>query len=233
MKRRRGFTVIEILMVAGMTTILVMGLSTAFTAALTTLQRAPELDRRVEQGRRTDNRLVTLLRGAYITADNTDTLTYFVASNQSGATQDPDTLVFTTTSAPLDMAAIDDTESDWETKNRLYGPQGGLTEVSLSLTPVGQNATGQGLFVRTQTPSDGDPTQGGYETLLIANVTQIQFEFWDGTEWTPTWDTSTGVRRIPSLVRITYSVDGEANQRMLTVRLEQSDVTADNPVVQG
>lgn len=232
MSKRRGFTVIELLMVAVMTAVLVMGLTTVFSSTLSTLRRAPELDQRLERTRRVEDRLTRYLRGAYVTTDNTDTLTYFIASNQSGSTAAPDSLVFTTTSAPLNMAAVDDTDNDWDQKNEIYGPQGGLTEVSLSLTPVGSDATGDGIFVRTQTPADGDHTQGGYESLLQSGVTQLSFEFWDGTEWTQTWDTSTGVRRIPAVVRITYTLDGETSGHVMTVRLEQSDVTSDDPVVQ-
>ncbi|MBX3110692.1 MAG: hypothetical protein KF857_01680 [Fimbriimonadaceae bacterium] len=230
--RRRGFTVIELLMVMVMTATLMIGLTTVFSSALATLRRAPDLDQKLEQGRRFEKRVTQFLRGAYVTADNADTLTYFVASNQSGSTSKPDTIVFTTTSAPLNMAAIDDTEHDWQQKNEEYGPQGGLTEVSLSLTAVGSDATGSGLYLRTQRPADGDPTQGGYESLLLAGVTDISFEFWDGTEWTDTWDTTTGVRRLPAVVRITYTLDGETDSRVMTVRLEQSDVTSTNPVVQ-
>ncbi|MBS1708170.1 MAG: hypothetical protein JSS65_05540 [Armatimonadetes bacterium] len=230
--KKRGFTVVELVLVAFMTTVLVMALSTSFSAAASTMRRASDLDKRLERGRSTENRLTTLLQGAYVSTDIADTLTYFVASNTSGSAQAPDTLVFTTTSAPVDMAAMDDTDNDWQTKNELYGPQGGLTEVSLSLTPVGADATAQGLYIRTQTPADGDRTQGGYESLLLDKVTQIQFEFWNGTDWSTTWDTTTGTRRIPALVRITYTVDGEATSRMLTVRLDQSDVTTANPVQQ-
>jgi len=230
--KRRGFTVIELLMVAVMTVVLVTALTTVFSSALASLRRAPQLDQMLEQGRKVEGRLARYLRGAFITTDNTDTLTYFVAGSQGGSTGNPDTLVFTTTSAPLNMAAVDDTDNDWQQKNEIYGPQGGLTEVSLSLTPVGTGAEGSGIYLRTQTPADGDPTQGGYESLLLANVSELSFEFWDGTEWTTAWDTTTGVRRIPAAVRITYRIDTEPNSHTVTVRLEQSDVTSTNPVAQ-
>jgi hypothetical protein len=125
--------------------------------------------------------------------------------------------------------------SDFETLNDQYGPQGGVAEIQLSLTPVGQPASSDtGLFLREQRPADSDSSQGGNESLLMPNVTTIQFEFFDGLQWQETWDTITsGSRRIPSAVRVTYQLTGEDQQRFIIVRLPFSDVTPTNPVTVG
>jgi hypothetical protein len=140
-----------------------------------------------------------------------------------------DTLVFTTLGqVPSGSALYND--DDFETNNTNHGPTGGLIEYGISLTPVG-NAQGQrGVFLREQKPADFDPTQGGFEQLLVPDVDTLSFEFWDGTQWETTWDTPNMTpKRLPAAVRVTYSMNGN-DQHCFIVTLPNSDVTVSNPL---
>jgi len=64
---------------------------------------------------------------------------------------------------PNEPFPVTNTTDDFETQQTLYGPVGGVSEISLSTTAVGDAGSHTGLFERRQTPSDGDPTQGGTE----------------------------------------------------------------------
>src|SRR5204862_2978746 len=136
-------------------------------------------------------------------------------------------VTFTTAKTRLPAAQID-SQDDFETQNQRFGAQGGIEEVSLGLSPVGHTDQNGGLFLREQQPSDGDPTQGGYESVLDPTIADIRWEFFDGANWQTDWDSRTTRRRIPAAVRITYQLDGEDIQHVFLVRLMNSDVTTDN-----
>ncbi|MDR3689012.1 MAG: prepilin-type N-terminal cleavage/methylation domain-containing protein [Fimbriimonas sp.] len=154
-----------------------------------------------------------------------------VSSGSSGG--DADTLMFTAIGRKPSASALASTD-DFETNNQNFGPQGGVSEFSVSLTPVGDPQGQTGLILRRQTPADQDATQGGYESMLEPDVTHISYEFFDGTNWDSTWDTfqQTGTRRLPNAVRVTYGLTGEANDRVFIVGIPLSDVTPANPATQ-
>ncbi len=104
------------------------------------------------------------------------------------------------------MASV---ETDFETRNESFGAVGGLSEVSVSDTPVGENAPADlnATFMREQRPADSDPDQGGYEKVFSDRATQITFEFYDGQEWLTEWDTRDGNRVLPYAVRVRYVWD--------------------------
>ncbi len=234
MKREAGLTLLELL-----TTVVMMGLITiALTMALTASTRyAEELPGRREAATRRlrfELDLSDLLRMAYISSTEGDMRTYFVAVSQSGQVEQADTLVFTTLAHSVSGAYFDARDADFEELNRRFGPQGGLAEVAISLVPVGETSL-SGIFLRTQRPPDGDITQGGTERVLAEDVSELRFEFFDGETWQTTWDTREGARRIPGAVRVYYRFAGEEDdpERMLEVRPVLSDVTIDNPMVEG
>ena len=185
---------------------------------------------------RLEDRLADLLHHAYLSPHTADTVTYFIGGDselqESGSPAT--TLVFTTVNTGIPSGLVGDTEVDFETLNDEQGPMGGIEEVGLSTTPVGDAPTQDGLFIREQRPSDGDPTQGGYEKTFAAELTKAEFEFFDGTNWMPSWDTRTmtTVKRLPAAIRVTYQVNGEDQDRTMVVRLPLSDVTPTNPVTE-
>lgn len=206
-----------------------MALASAFAFGATYQSRA-EASRQAEVARiQFEDRVRGLLANATMSADTTDTTTYFLAGADAAGADDR--ITFTTAIPRITAAQVDSTD-DFQTQNQEFGPQGGLEEVSISSTPVGQAQQNNGLFIREQRPSDGDSTQGGFESVLDPDITSIQWEFFDGVNWDTTWDTSTTTRRIPAAVRVTYQLQGEQNPHVIVVRLKNSDVTPDNPVAQ-
>ena len=232
--KRRGLTLIELLIVLAMTGIILVGLTGSYEIALRFQREVParEAERQAELSFIKQLRLS--LEGAYLSEDEDDLTSYFIATSADGVSGNPDTITFTTTAfAPSgDFIAA---EGDFETLHADFGPQGGLTELGLTLSAVGDAPADAetGLFMRRQRPSDGDPTQGGTEELLNPDIETISFEFFDGVDWITTWDTTAGERRLPAAVRIYYRVAGEDVDRSLVVRLPQSDVTLDNPILEN
>jgi type II secretory pathway pseudopilin PulG len=250
-RRTSGLTLLELVVSLSITGMVVAGAASAYSAAI-----AYDTHNRLTQDAAAsriqfEQRLKTLLRGAFVSSNQNDPMTYFIgdqAGNNANANA-ADTITFTTLNEGINSAELT-SDDDFETLNQNFGPQGGVAEVSLSLTPVGDaGQTKTGLFIREQRPADGDPTQGGTESVFDADVKTIQFEFYNGTDWDTSWSTSgvtaqstttmnvnnTGQdgRRIPAAVRVTYSLsaDPEGYQRVLIVLLPHSDVTAANPIV--
>ncbi|MBC7807665.1 MAG: prepilin-type N-terminal cleavage/methylation domain-containing protein [Akkermansiaceae bacterium] len=236
----RGITLLEILVAATLTVILLSALSYAFVAGVDLERR--QNGRRAESNRQEilQTRLSEMIRGAKLGADETDLLTYF----QGESTGDENTelgcdrLTFTTAAPAVPLSALASTD-DFETQAQARGPLGGVAEVSLGMTAVGQVPDDRaGLFERVQRPSDGDPSQGGIETLLTADVAEIGFQFWDGSQWAINWNTTAGERRLPSAVKVSYILrsggDGEDSPsdesiRSFVVPVPASDVDAQNP----
>ncbi len=163
------------------------------------------------------------------------------SSSGAGATQSDNPLTASGNSDNLTFTAVGnrpptqlfESTDDWETNNQNVGPQGGVAEICLSLTGEDDPGNHQGLFIRTQRPADNDPTQGGFERILSPDVSSIGYEFYDGTNWDPTWDTRTMAgRRLPAAVRVSYRFKNDTRDHVFVVSLPYSDVTAANPVTQ-
>jgi prepilin-type N-terminal cleavage/methylation domain-containing protein len=261
-RRQAGLTLIELLITVAMMALLSAAVATAFVAGLDAERnqaRRRDADRQTVTFER---RITVLLQGAKLDPSTTDRTTYFVGDNVgdtlgpigpggtggtgatgSGAAQPASTLngngdlgcsrlTFTTAADDVPMRARDDTD-DFETQEQKNGPIGGMAEVEWATTPVGDAGDKTGLFERLQRPSDGDPSQGGTETLLDANVDQIGFQFWNGTDWVTTWSTINGTqRRLPAAVQVQYTLQGEpkGTLHMFIVPIPTSDVTAQNPL---
>lgn len=209
--------------------VLTTALARAFSVTIGYTSRAEESREREAARSRFEDRVRRLLENATVSADTTDTNTYFLAGEDAAG--EASRLTFTT--APLLIpGALTASEDDFETQNQRFGPHGGIEEVSLGVSAVGQTNQSGGAFLREQRPADGDPTQGGYESTLDPTVTDLKWEFFDGTTWQTEWNTADTGRRIPSAVRLTYQLDGEDQPRMMVVRLLKSDATPDNPATQ-
>lgn len=251
-RRRRGVTLIELLIVLVITAILASAIGYAFTAEMT-MQRVEESRRAdLDRSDATERRIARLLQGAKllglavpgaipiptaggppVTASPTAAAgqtTYFEGLTEGGASDlGSDRLTFTTTAPALPLAALDGTD-DFETQQGARGPVGGLAEVSLSVTPVGDPGGRVGLFERIQEPSDADPTQGGSESLVDSRIARIGFQFWDGTQWDTSWDAATPPR-LPQAVRVSYTLRGrpDSDVRVFDVPIPASDVDAQTP----
>jgi prepilin-type N-terminal cleavage/methylation domain-containing protein len=236
-----GMTLIELLVSMGILVIVAVGASRSFEAAVffqTKLQ--PRLEGS-DQVRRIETRIANLLAGAYLSPGTGGTAaTYFTAVASGESTWSPglgdlsDQLTLTTIGVNPSNVYLSTTD-DFENLNARFGPQGGMMEVSFEAAPIGDAGGATGPYLRTQRPADGDPTQGGWESVLEPNLAGINFEFWDGTTWVPEWDSSTmPTPRLPAAVRVTYALVGsEDTVHTFVVRIPLSDVTPDNPAGVG
>ncbi len=240
---RRGITLIEVLVSAVMLVLLLSAFSRAYMAAVQYPGRLRST-RDLELSRISfEEKLSDIIRRATLSNDPNDAASFFIGDQGQGTQQQQQpttmsgnatTLTLTNSGQRVPGQVLNSTD-DFETNNQNFGPQGGMKEIEISTTPVGQPTNNQtGLFIRQQIPADGDPTQGGYESVLNADISDIQFEFFDGTDWQPSWNTQTmGTQRLPAAVRVTYSLNGDDTQHVFIVRLPMSDVTTDNPVTQA
>ena len=232
-----GVTLVEMVIAVAITAILTAAVTRAFVAGITYETSITDARARQEAKDEVDLKLRNLFQHAYLSPDDTNTDTFFIGGSAGDSGIDAgaaDTVQFTVQGFRPASASIE-SEDDFETQNENLGPQGGIAEISLSTTAVGDAGTRQGLFIRTQRPSDSEPSQGGTETVLEESIQSIQFEFWDGTTWQPTWSTLVGAeKRLPAAVRITYTRDGENEdaEHVIYARIPTSDVTADDPADQ-
>jgi len=227
--KRRGLTLIELLVVLGISVILIGSVALAYDAGMKFQLRVPQEDAALRRVVQFEERMRNLVEGAFLTTDETDVTSYFMSLSTSGNLAAQDTIVFTTLGLGANGAFLQSTD-DFDTLNGRFGAQGGLAEVAISTIPIGDAPVDGALFLRVQRPADGDPSQGGYESVLIENVEFFTFEFYDGLDWVTEWSTDTGQRRLPAAVRITYKFTDEEQDRVLTFRLPLSDVTAENPL---
>ena len=236
-RRRSGVTLLELMVVVTLVAVLTGAVSYGFVAGLD-MQRV-HARRQAEQNRTAamEQRITQLLQGAKLTENAEDATTFLlgVATSDSDAGElGCDQLTFTTT-APVVPLVAQLSEDDFETQHAARGPVGGVAEVSLSTTPFGDAGEQTGLFERLQRPSDGDPAQGGTESLLSPEVDNIGFQFWDGQQWVSTWDTQTGERRLPAAVKVSYFSHGATDDevRVFIVPIPASDVDAQDPAGSG
>lgn len=236
--KRRGISLLELLVAIVMTAIVTIGAVNAYSIALSYHLRV--LPEREEYFDRVDfeRKLSSLLSRAYV--DGTDQ-TYFVIGVPGGGstgTSNPDSgdsLTLTVRGMPI-AGAVQSSTDDFETQHSEFGPQGGIAEVTISTTPYAQVEDQTGLFLREQRPSDGDPLQGGFESNWNPSVATMTFEVWDGIQWTATWDTTLDEEaRLPAAIRVTYRLDDdpEDSSRQFIVRFPMSDVTSANPIETG
>jgi prepilin-type N-terminal cleavage/methylation domain-containing protein len=236
--RTSGLTLVELLVVMAIMGVIALGLSGAFSSAVRFQSEVPRARELAESRVRLEDDLTALIRGAFITNDPDDRLTYFIAGAGSSDLQGSltgraaDTLTFTALGQRVPYQYIADVNASFDDLNANHGPAGGPAEISISTAPTGDAGEITGLFVREQRPADGDPTTGGTERLLSSEVESIGFEFFDGQSWRGDWDTTTGERRIPAAVRVTYSL-GEQEERVLVVWLLSSDITPNSPLNEG
>jgi prepilin-type N-terminal cleavage/methylation domain-containing protein len=235
MRRRAGFTLIELMLAMSLAVVMAGAVGYAFVAGLD-LQRAQTQRRAVtDREESTEQRIRTLLMGAKLTADATDATSFFMGTDDTGGSAfGCDRITFTTAAPAAPMASVASTD-DFETQQSSRGPVGGAAEVSFSTTAVGDPAGKTGLFERVQRPSDGDSTQGGTESLLDPDIERIGFQFWDGIQWEDTWDTTVGDRRLPAAVKVTIVRNGESDDagHAFTVPIPASDVDDQNPANSG
>lgn len=213
--KRQGTTLVEVLVAAILSGAIVTALATAFAVSVRHEREFTRPRRQFESEFGFEDRLRSLLAHTVYTGEER---TYFIALSTSGNSATADSLRFTVQGARLSGPVANSQEEDFQARNATFGPTGGVTEVALSLNPVGDAGGQTGLFIRKQTPSDVDPEQGGFESVLDPTIERFSLEFWDQTAWISTWDT-TEDGALPTAVRVTYGRTGEETDRTFIVRL--------------
>jgi prepilin-type N-terminal cleavage/methylation domain-containing protein len=230
---RRGFTLIELMTAVALSGIITIALSLAFSVATRAYRDTPLPRQAFEAERGPEAQIRKLLETAFVSTDAADQNTYFIgqtadSGSNVGDSQGADQLTFTRLGGRVAGNAFNSAEESFEERNRALGPVGGVTEVRISLTPFGEAGDRTGLFLRTQTPSDSDPEQGGFEELLSPEIAGVSFEFFDGTDWQTSWDTRAGQRTLPTAVRVTYTLRDQEEEnatKSFIVRLKNAVLT--------
>lgn len=234
--RKRGLTLIEVMVVSVCMAIIIGASSSAVFAALQHTNKVKASRVVYDRNAHFEDRLRSILQNAYLSSVVTDPNSYFLGGQDvvevPNGVNNENQLVFSGLSQRIPSELIESTD-DFETLNESYGPAGGLVEYSLSLSPVGNAPVDKALFLRRQTPADGDPAQGGLESILDPGIESISYEFYNGESWDTSWDTtSLNPPRLPAAVRITYRRVNDEVDHFFVVRLIHSDATSDNPVLQ-
>lgn len=208
----RGLSLVELLVSLIIVALATTVVSRAFVAAVADEER---LNRTLEERRleaRFEDRIERLLSGAAL-----GSFVSPVPGDKSGGS-----LVFTTWSEPLPAPLATESAPDFQTSNERFGPLGGMSEMALSTEPASTEAgQRQGIFLREQRPSDSDLTQGGEESVLDERIGQVQFEFFDGSDWQTSWDSrDDGAQKgeLPRLVRVSYVVERDGPRKSFVVR---------------
>jgi prepilin-type N-terminal cleavage/methylation domain-containing protein len=232
MRFKRGVTLIELMITLVMTVLILGAASQATFVAINHGDKVKQSRSSRGKDAKFEERITTLLQSAYLSTLTTDTNSYFVyaeGSNSSGAGTSAVGLTFTGQASRISLRFVNATD-DFETLNQQYGTLGGITEIAITQEPIGDASVTKGLFLRTQTPADGDLSQGGNQTNLDENISEISYEFYDGTGWVAAWDTQQDtVPRLPSAVRVTYKRTGDTDDHIFVARLPHSDITPENP----
>ena len=229
-RKTSAITLIELLVSVVLMAILSLAISGAFRAGVDFERRQRATQGALTSSEALEGRIRRALEGARLATDTEDTSAYFLGTTEGDGTLGADRVTFTTTAPSLSLAAQETTD-DFETANENLGPLGGMAEISLSTIAVGDAGQNTGLFERIQRPADGDSTQGGEESVLSDQVSQIGFEFFDGLDWVTEWDTvETLPGRLPAAVRVSYILtDSPDITHRFVVAIPGSDATADNP----
>jgi prepilin-type N-terminal cleavage/methylation domain-containing protein len=248
--RQRGLTLLELMITLALSVILTVVISSAVGQEMREQIAIDTQRANVDQTSGMEQELTQTISGALldptVTAAAATTATtaaapaptpstYFQSVNDgSQSSSGGDGRLTITTTVPVPLAAIGNLNDDWPTQQTTYGPVGGPVEISFGVNPVGSPPNGEtGLFERIQHPGDGDPTQGGTERLLDTDVTSIGFQFWDGAEWDPSWDTTTMTTpTLPQAVQVTYRLKSDigVTDHMFVIPVRASTVSVNNPV---
>jgi len=251
---RRGITLVELLVASVMFALIAVSLSQVLYFVIRYEMDAPKAREAAESKIQFQDSLTQILQSAYLSSTATDNTTYLIGTsagqnpNSGGAGgttqsninlnpgQTSDGIVLTINGQRVAQSYMNVTDTDLANLNQQYGAQGGVEEIAISMTPVADPGDKTGLYIREQRPADSDYTQGGYERVFSPDVHSIGFEFYDGTEWVGSWDTTAGAsqRRLPAAIRVSYSMTDDPNTtHVFVVQLPLSDVTPNNPVANG
>jgi type II secretion system protein J len=204
-RNSRAFTLIEVILALGIFAIVMVAINTAFFAALHLRQRSSEA---LEQTLPLDHALSLLRRdlinavrpGGVLAGDFRSGLggTMGGVSSKSTANNSSSSRGLGTAQyGGLDFFTSTGTLSD-------DLPWGDIQEVNYQLQdPADRLHTFGRELVRTVTRNLlATSTQAADVQRLLGNIENLDFFFYDGTQWQDSWDTSTGNTNLPKAVRV-------------------------------
>jgi len=203
--RRRGFTLLELIVAMVIFSIVVAAAYSLFDASRSLTTRAEFRAQLFQSARAALQAVEDDLRGAVQTGTVFDTAftTGFVGTSGGSEKEPQDRLEFISvnryTGASYDVNKIQD---------KVWG--GDLSKVYYSIETDAKK-TPHGL-VRERpvelTPVNGPVHRDEDLSEVAQDVVFIHFRYYDGSDWLPTWD-STQTRKLPKAVEVTVYVKGE------------------------
>jgi len=205
--KRRGFTLIELIVAGAMATIVLGGITTA----LSQLGSAKSISRqRLEAFSRCDTAMRTLRRDIITTLRRGDLFeTRLLISDSTdrfqGNIMDQDELLV------FDGTLRANKEIDFNGEGMEY-------ETQFRIEP---NDVSSALWKRRDAILDDNPVGGGMATPIAEGIVALQFEAFDGVSWFSQWDSDES--GIPEALRITVTSTGmhspdEAHTPTVTLR---------------
>ncbi|MEM9693982.1 MAG: type II secretion system protein GspJ [Myxococcota bacterium] len=194
--KRRGFTLLEVLVSVAVISLIAMLIYGSFTGMAKARTNMSVVSDRHQQGRQALSRMAREVAAAYMSAHVTLSSSNTGALRQTGFIGSTDRMNFTAFA------------------NRRFRANDAVSDQAefsyfLSDSPNG----GKDLVRRVDTTIDEDLSRGGLIQVLVENVISVQFSYLDPSlnEWQDTWDSTQAaaqLNRLPSQVWIRVEVAG-------------------------
>jgi type II secretory pathway pseudopilin PulG len=199
-KRTGGFTLFEFVVAMAMLAIITPALTLAFTTVISAGGRIDRTSETTSEARAVLSVITRDLENAYLpvpsataqaTTDTTDTQTttapkgWLIATDSASGNAPADSISLTTFSGRPSLSVLSQNLTPADTPEKMSVYQ----QVNYSLQP-GLNADAGVLVRDTASPPGEDSTSATDEEALSDQVLGLNFEYFDGTTWTDTWDTT-------------------------------------------
>ena len=212
--QRAGFTLLEVILAAGVTSVLMLAIYQAVAMHYAVLQSGRETAERAQLARGLLNQMRRDLESTVMSwsPPDPDTVESEIPPGGVLGGQDWLMLVARVTPIDLDFYATSDLQSPLTDTRVVY---------SLWTTPTldaeGQPTEGLTRQVTSRVPDEvtgGDPWGTARSEDLASEVQYLQFRYFDGVEWLPQWDESNGVapEAIEVLIGIGAPLNSESEQ---------------------
>jgi prepilin-type N-terminal cleavage/methylation domain-containing protein len=203
-KEEEGFTLIEFLVAMVMLAIIMPALTLSFGSAMKASERIDQRSANSSEARAVLSVITKDLENAYLpitqqtatqsltgdsdTAAQTGTtpaIGWFTGADSASGSAPADSLSFTTLSGRADLSTLSQDLTPADTDQ----PMSAFQQVTYSLQPGIDGSSG--VLVRSwASPPGQDSTATTNDDQLSDRVIALNFEYFDGTEWSDSWDTT-------------------------------------------
>jgi type II secretion system protein J len=181
--RRGGFTLMEFLVAMAMFAIIMPALTIAFRTSLNAGERIDRRSVGTSEARAVMAIVTEDLKNAYM--PSTTGAGWLIGTDSSSGSAPADSLSLTTMSGRASIMTLSQGLTPADTDQ----PMSVFQQVNYSLVPGLQSNSS--ILVRAfASPPGTDSTATTDETQLSDRVTGLNFEYFDGTTWNDTWDTT-------------------------------------------